>query len=138
MDSTGRLAVKLATVSNWGSSYTSAAWVNAGAGLYASNGTASYPELTVLGPGGVFVAFADGGSGRATVARLAAPGGAWQAVGTAGFSAGAAQAPSLGADAGGALYVGLRDQGSSNGYGNVWAMQGVRRGGGGGAGRGAI
>ena len=63
MDPSGKAAVKKATVKNWNALF-SQPFVQTGPSLYASNNSATWFELSVLG-GSVLLAFSDGAYGEA-------------------------------------------------------------------------
>lgn len=84
-------------------------WEPAGAAGF-SMGSASYISLAFGTDGKPYVAYRDAAhDGKATVMRLNAEDSAWEAVGPAGFSAGAASYTSLVFDPNGRLFVGYQD-----------------------------
>ncbi|WP_028601705.1 IPTL-CTERM sorting domain-containing protein [Ottowia thiooxydans] len=90
------------------------AWEAVG-GLEFSAGAANYTSLSFGPDGKPYVAYRDGANGdKASVMRLNSLGTAWEAVGGAGFSAGAANYTSLSFGPDGKPYVAYRDGANGN------------------------
>jgi len=101
-----------ATVMRYNS--VSGAWELVGSPGF-SAGTVNYTSLA-FGPGGApYVAYQDGGNGnQTTVMRYNSVSGAWELVGSAGFSAGTAYFTSLAFEPGGAPTVAYSDDGNGD------------------------
>lgn len=94
--------------------YDGSSWVNVGSTNFSSAG-ASYTSLAIDPSGTPYVAYKDAyymHTDRATVMKY--NGSSWVAVGTPGFSAGAANYTSLAIDGGGTPYVAYSDGANSN------------------------